>query len=115
MLPTRQLSGTTSKLAYLVLLRAEIARFTRLGCPVRLVSVALILSLCLAVFTGEPLAPALSYAVRTFLQCGVSTRRFRVVLAACTSDGLTGFTSLILRFGFLAIAASAALGRSYAR
>ena len=26
--PTRQLSGTTSKLAYLVLLRAEIARFT---------------------------------------------------------------------------------------
>jgi hypothetical protein len=28
MLPTRQLSGTTSQLAYLVLLRAEIARFT---------------------------------------------------------------------------------------
>ena len=27
--------------AYLVLLRAEIARFTRTGCPVRLVSVAL--------------------------------------------------------------------------
>jgi hypothetical protein len=27
--PTRQLSGTTSILAYLVLLRAEIARFTR--------------------------------------------------------------------------------------
>ena len=37
-----------------------------------LVSVALILSLCLAVFAGEPLAPALSYAVRTFLQCVVS-------------------------------------------
>ena len=37
-----------------------------------LVSVALILSLCLAVFTGEPLAPALPYAVRTFLQCVVS-------------------------------------------
>ena len=29
MLPTRQLCGTTSTLAYLVLLRAEIARFTR--------------------------------------------------------------------------------------
>lgn len=37
-----------------------------------LVSVALILSLCLAVFTGELLAPALSCAVRTFLQCVVS-------------------------------------------
>ena len=31
--PTRQLSGTTSILAYLVLLRAEIARFTRPGLP----------------------------------------------------------------------------------
>ena len=30
--------------AYLVLLRAEIARFTRQGCPWRLVSVALILT-----------------------------------------------------------------------
>ncbi len=29
MLPTRQLCGTTSTLAYLVLLRVEIARFTR--------------------------------------------------------------------------------------
>ncbi|MEY4420108.1 MAG: hypothetical protein RLZZ498_704, partial [Pseudomonadota bacterium] len=28
-LPTRQLCGTTSTLAYLVLLRVEIARFTR--------------------------------------------------------------------------------------
>ncbi len=34
MLPTRQLCGTTSTLAYLVLLRVEIARFTRLdGLP----------------------------------------------------------------------------------
>src|SRR6476660_9714443 len=31
MLPTRQLCGTTSTLAYLVLLRVEIARFTRPG------------------------------------------------------------------------------------
>jgi len=31
--PTRQLCGTTSTLAYLVLLRAEIARFTRPGLP----------------------------------------------------------------------------------
>jgi hypothetical protein len=60
-----------------------------------LVSVALILSLCLAVFTGEPLAPALPCAVRTFLQCSVSTRRFRVVLAVCTSDGLAGFTHVL--------------------
>jgi len=30
-LPTRQLCGTTSTLAYLVLLRVEIARFTRSG------------------------------------------------------------------------------------
>jgi hypothetical protein len=29
---------------YLVLLRVEIARFTRIGCPMRLVSVALILT-----------------------------------------------------------------------
>jgi len=33
MLPTRQLCGTTSTLAYLVLLRVEIARFTRQGLP----------------------------------------------------------------------------------
>jgi hypothetical protein len=73
--------------------------------PSRLVSVALILSLCLAVFAGEPLAPTLSYAVRTFLQCVVShttlsrrpcARRFRVVRLDCTSDGLTGFTLWIL-------------------
>ena len=31
--PTRQLCGTTSTLAYLVLLRAEIARFTRPELP----------------------------------------------------------------------------------
>jgi len=31
MLPTRQLCGTTSTLAYLVLLRVEIARFTQGG------------------------------------------------------------------------------------
>ena len=31
MLPTRQLCGTTSTLAYLVLLRVEIARFTLIG------------------------------------------------------------------------------------
>ena len=31
MLPTRQLCGTTSTLAYLVLLRVEIARFTQVA------------------------------------------------------------------------------------
>ena len=48
MLPTRQLCGTTSTLAYLVLLRVEIARFTPgglpCGTPPGLVSVALILT-----------------------------------------------------------------------
>ena len=48
MLPTRQLRGTTSLLAYLALLRAEIARFTPgglpCGTPPGLVSVALILT-----------------------------------------------------------------------
>ena len=37
--------GAPSTCAYLVLLRVEIARFTRGGCPPRLVSVALILTL----------------------------------------------------------------------
>ena len=54
MLPTRQLRGPRSwrsgeprrfALAYLVLLRVEIARFTRWACAPRLVSVALILTL----------------------------------------------------------------------
>ena len=75
--------GAPSTLAYLVLLRVEIARFTfgpvaqlALRRGTKLVSVALILTLCCplagAVFSGQPLAATLPYAVRTFLQCLVS-------------------------------------------
>ena len=91
-LPTRQLRGSRSgrdgepprfALAYLVLLRVEIARFTfglvpqlALRPSPKLVSVALILTLCRAlagvVFSGQPLAATLPFAVRTFLQCSVS-------------------------------------------
>ena len=84
--------------ANLVLLRVEIARFTRSpGCPVpRLVSVALILTLGLRLapqaLDGQPLAATPPYAVRTFLQCGVSTRHLRAGLAACTSDSLVVLT-----------------------
>jgi hypothetical protein len=70
-------------LAYLVLLRVEIARFTfglvpqlALRPSPKLVSVALILTLCRTlagvVFSGQPLAATLPFAVRTFLQCLVS-------------------------------------------
>ena len=88
--------------AYLVLLHVEIARFTLgPGCPgPRLVSVALILTshLLLAPQTlgGQPLAATLPFAVRTFLQCGVSTRRLRTGLAACTSGSL-----VVLTFGII--------------
>lgn len=66
MLPTRQLRGTTSTLAYLVLLRVEIARFTRtesarLCCSDPHLRV-------LRLVGGEVLPPTLSCAVRTFLQ-----------------------------------------------
>jgi hypothetical protein len=91
-LPTRQLRGPRSgrcgeprrfALAYLVLLRVEIARFTFGRVPQlalrprpKLVSVALILTLCRALagagFGGQPLAATLPCAVRTFLQCFVS-------------------------------------------
>ena len=75
--------GAPSTLAYLVLLRVEIARFTfapmvqlALHRGTKLVSVALILTLCRAlagaVFSGQPLAATPPYAVRTFLQCFVS-------------------------------------------
>jgi uncharacterized protein len=73
-------------LAYLVLLRVEIARFTRtqaarLCCsnrhlrPLRAVG-------------AEVLPPTLLYAVRTFLQCDLSVK--------CTSDGLVGSTRWII-------------------
>ena len=80
--------GTTPKLAYLALLRAEIARFTRY--LKRLVSVALILTL---------------YALRRFQWAAVSCC---AVLCSpdvppvrgfppCTSGGLAGFTSAYCR------------------
>ena len=88
MLPTRQLCGTTSTLAYLVLLRVEIARFTPgglpCGTPPGLVSVALILTSrwaavsCYAVLCSPDVPP-----VRPF---GTST-----------SGGLAGFTVIIVQ------------------
>ncbi len=81
MLPTRQLRGTTSTLAYLVLLRAEIARFTPkglpCGTPVGLVSVALILTSrwaavsCCAVLCSPdvPPVPGFPYGTSGGLAC----------------------------------------------
>ena len=85
MLPTRQLRGTTSTLAYLVLLRVEIARFTRpLSClKSRLVSVALILTsrwrgiTSYAVLCSPDVPPVLPFG-------------------NCTSDDLAGFTGHII-------------------
>ena len=83
----------------------------------RLVSVALILTLyptlARRAFSGQPLAATLPYAVRTFLQCGVSTRRLSVVLAACTSGSLAGFTPPLSRLpGRFAASASNDISRS---
>ena len=80
-LPTRQLRGSRSgrcgepprfALAYLVLLRVEIARFTRTE-SARLCCSNPHLG-ALRPFGGEVLPPTLSCAVRTFLQCGLSAR-----------------------------------------
>jgi hypothetical protein len=81
MLPTRQLSGTTSKLAYLVLLRVEIARFTQtelarlccsdpqlMPCGFRWRAVSSYAVLC-----SPDVPPMLDFS-------------------SCISDGLTGFT-----------------------
>src|SRR4051812_31970817 len=94
MLPTRQLRGTTSTLAYLVLLHVEIARFTRTAVAaacaastaVRLVSVALILTSrwtvvsCYVALCSPDVPP-----VRPF--------------GTCTSDGLANFTVELSRTG----------------
>jgi|UPI0001124286 hypothetical protein len=90
MLPTRTLSGTRSTCAYLVLLRVEIARFTRTQ-SARLCCSNPHLG-ALRPFGGEVLPPTLSCAVRTFLQCGLSAHCLSNGFAACTSDGLAGFT-----------------------
>ena len=75
MLPTRTLSGTRSTCAYLVLLRVEIARFTRTQ-SARLCCSDPHLG-ALQPFGGEVLPPTLSCAVRTFLQCGLSAHDSR--------------------------------------
>src|SRR5574343_625700 len=83
MLPTRTLSEARSTCAYSVLLRAEIARFTRFGCPQRLVSVALILTLrwrgvtSCAVLCSPDVPPVLPFG-------------------NCTSGGLASFTAVII-------------------
>ena len=87
MLPTRQLCGTTSTLAYLVLLRVEIARFTPsglpCGTPLGLVSVALLLTSrwaavsCYAVLCSPDGPPVPGFP-------------------DCTSGGLARFTALII-------------------
>ena len=78
MLPTRTLSGTRSTCAYLVLLRVEIARFTRTQ-SARLCCSNPHLG-ALRPFGGEVLPPTLSCAVRTFLQCGLSAHGPRKIL-----------------------------------
>jgi hypothetical protein len=88
MLPTRQLSGTTSKLAYLVLLRAEIARFTHTK----------VARLC----CSDPQLMPCGFHWRAVSSCAVlCSPDVPPVLGFpnCTSDGLTGFTFWILRFG----------------
>ena len=92
--PTRQLTLRNHKvesrgeprhsgLAYLVLLRAEIARFTRPGCPGRLVSVALILtSRWRAVSSCAVLCSPDFPPVRPF--------------GTCTSGGPARFTGVII-------------------
>ena len=87
MLPTRQLCGTTSTLAYLVLLRVEIARFTPSGLPCGtppgLVSVALILTSrwaavsCYAALCSPDVPPVPGFP-------------------DCTSGGLARFTGVII-------------------
>jgi len=79
--------------AYLVLLRVEIARFTRTE-SARLCCSNPHLG-ALRPFGGEVLPPTLSCAVRTFLQCGLSAHDLRHVISACTSDGLASFTSAL--------------------
>jgi hypothetical protein len=61
-------------MAYLVLLRVEIARFTRIESTRLCCSDPHLMSqnFRFAIFSGQPLAATLSYAVRTFLQCVVS-------------------------------------------
>jgi hypothetical protein len=78
---------------YLVLLRVEIARFTRNGCPLRLVSVALILT---SRWTGVTCYAALCSPDVPPVPC----------FHDCTSGGLAGFTSpLSQRAGKIAFAA----------
>ena len=98
MLPTRQLRGATSTLAYLVLLRVEIARFTPAGLPcgtpTGLVSVALILTLGSCDLSVER-----CYLLRCPVQSGRSSSApFRVLLRGCTSDGLARFTPVLSVF-----------------
>ena len=61
-------------MAYLVLLRVEIARFTRIESTRLCCSDPHLIALNFRLkrFSGQPLAATLSYAVRTFLQCLVS-------------------------------------------
>ena len=85
---------TASKLAYLVLLRVEIARFTRLsGCPKsRLVSVALILTsrwrgvTSYAVLCSPDVPPVRGFPHNDLHYC------LSLSLASCTSGGLACFT-----------------------
>src|SRR6476661_3287355 len=86
MLPTRQLCGATSTLAYLVLLRVEIARFTRTE-PARLCC------------SDPHLAVERCYLLRCPVQSGRSssawfpTQQLALLpLASCTSGGLADFT-----------------------
>jgi hypothetical protein len=69
----------TSAFTYLVLLRVEIARFTRSGYPLRLVSVALILT---SRWTGVTCYAALCSPDIPPVPC----------FHDCTSGGLAGFT-----------------------
>jgi hypothetical protein len=77
----------------LVLLRVEIARFTRTE-SARLCCSNPHLA-ALRPFGGEVLPPTLSCAVRTFLQCGLSAHCLNNGIAASTSGGLAGFTSAL--------------------
>jgi hypothetical protein len=86
MLPTRTLSGARSTCAYLVLLRAEIARFTQTK----------LARLC----CSDPQLMPYGFRWRAVSSCAVlcspdvpPVPRFR----DRTSDGLTGFTPPILR------------------